>query len=159
MSDSQELIILIDQRLEQARAEIASLEAALAAVAAPDGDGATNGSASPTRRRAAASRARTGTAEATKRRTPRKAAKPVQVVPAGKIEALLTGTQGLTTSALADLAGGDRRQVLTLLREMEAAGQVRRSGERRATRWHAITDEDRVAARVAELERQRKQPA
>ncbi len=61
----------------------------------------------------------------------------------------------MSTSDLAVQTGGDRQQLLTLLRELEAAGQVRRSGERRNTRWHAITDEDRIAARVAELERQR----
>ncbi len=61
----------------------------------------------------------------------------------------------MSTADLAVQTGGDRHQLLTLLRELEAAGQVRRSGERRSTRWHAITDEDRIAARVAELERQR----
>jgi hypothetical protein len=30
---------------------------------------------------------------------------------------------------------------------------VRRSGQRRGTRWYLITDDDRIAARVAELER------
>jgi hypothetical protein len=60
----------------------------------------------------------------------------------------------MTTAELVTQTGGDRQQLLTLLRELEAAGEVRRSGERRATRWHVITDEDRIAARVAELERQ-----
>jgi hypothetical protein len=41
--------------------------------------------------------------------------------------------------------------VLVLLRELEAAGRVRRSGQRRGTRWHAITDEERIAERAAEL--------
>jgi hypothetical protein len=76
------------------------------------------------------------------------------VVPAGKLVTLLGSSEGMTTSDLADQTGGDRQQLLTLLRELEAAGQVRRSGERRNTRWHVITDEDRIAARVAELERQ-----
>jgi hypothetical protein len=42
--------------------------------------------------------------------------------------------------------------VLALLKEQESAGQVRRSGTRAATRWHVITDEDRIAIRAAELE-------
>jgi DNA-binding transcriptional ArsR family regulator len=85
-----------------------------------------------------------------------KPAKRGEVVPAGKLEALLSSGDGMSTSELAERTGGDRQQVLTLLRELEAAGQVRRSGDRRNTRWHAITDEDRIAARVAELERQSK---
>jgi hypothetical protein len=76
-------------------------------------------------------------------------------VPAGKLQALLIGSGGMSTGDLVDQTGGDRQQVLTLLRELEAAGEVRRTGERRGTRWHAVTDEDRIAARVAELERQR----
>jgi predicted transcriptional regulator len=79
------------------------------------------------------------------------------VVPAGKLVTVLAAGDGLSTAELADQTGGDRQQLLTLLRELEASGQVRRSGERRNTRWHAITDEDRIAARVAELEAQSRQ--
>jgi hypothetical protein len=97
----------------------------------------------------------TASAGARSRRTRRAPARRrAQVVPAGKLVTLLGSNEGMTTSDLADQTGGDRQQLLTLLRELEAAGQVRRSGERRNTRWHVITDEDRIAARVAELERQ-----
>jgi hypothetical protein len=81
------------------------------------------------------------------------------IVPAGKLELLLADTGGLTTSALAEQSNGDRDQVLTLLRELEAAGRIRRSGQRRSTRWHVITDEDRVAQRAAELAARRKTAA
>jgi hypothetical protein len=74
-----------------------------------------------------------------------------EVVPAGKLELLLAGTDGLTTTILAQRANGSREQVLTLLRELEAAGRVRRTGVRRSTRWHVVTDEDRIAERAAEL--------
>ena len=37
------------------------------------------------------------------------------------------------------------------LRALEEAGQVRRSGQRRGTRWNSITDEDRIQERAAEL--------
>ena len=53
-------------------------------------------------------------------------------------------------------ANGDRDQVLTLLRELEAAGRIRRTGQRRSTRWHVITDEDRIRERAAELASRRK---
>ncbi|HWE08328.1 MAG TPA: hypothetical protein VG325_03175 [Solirubrobacteraceae bacterium] len=149
MPHSQEIIISIDRRIAEARSEIASLEAALAAIG--NRDGAAPAAASAPRSRA------NGTAPAsrTRRRSPRK---PGDVVPAGKLQALLTGGDGMSTGQLVDRTGGDRQQVLTLLRELEADGQVRRTGERRGTRWHAITDEDRIAARVAELERQRSRP-
>jgi DNA-binding IclR family transcriptional regulator len=77
-------------------------------------------------------------------------------VAAGKLELLLSKADGVTTSELAEQANGDRDQVLVLLRELEAAGRVRRSGQRRGTRWHAITDEDRIQQRAAELAALRK---
>lgn len=58
----------------------------------------------------------------------------------------------MTTRQLSQATDGDPGQILTLLKEQEAAGEVRRTGSRAATQWHAITDEDRIAARVAELE-------
>ncbi len=107
--------------------------------------------------RAAPAQATTRARKARKARRTRPA-RGAEVVPAGKLVTLLGG-DGMSTSELAGQTGGDRQQLLTLLRELEAAGQVRRSGERRNTRWHAITDEDRIAARVAELERQRSRKA
>lgn len=74
------------------------------------------------------------------------------VVPAGKLEVLLAGSDGSTTAALAKRAGGSRSQILTLLREMEKTGRIHRTGDRRTTRWHLITDEERIRARAAELE-------
>jgi hypothetical protein len=62
-----------------------------------------------------------------RRRTRAKADRSVEVVPAGKLELLLSDTGGLATSALAVRANADRDQVLTLLRELETAGRVRRT--------------------------------
>jgi hypothetical protein len=93
--------------------------------------------------------ARTRARPARKRRAKAKGA--VQVAAAGKLEVLLSATDGLTTAALAEQASADRDQVLTLLREMETAGRVRRTGQRRSTRWHAITDEERIQQRAAQL--------
>lgn len=58
---------------------------------------------------------------------------------------------GLTTAALAEHSGAQRDQVLGLLRDREQTRRVRRTGQRRATRWHVITDEDRIRERAAEL--------
>jgi hypothetical protein len=86
-----------------------------------------------------------------RRRRRARAKRTTEVVPAGKLEQLLSESDGLTTAALASQANGRPDQVRTLLRELEAAGRIRRTGERRGVRWHAITDEDRIAARAAEL--------
>ena len=64
---------------------------------------------------------------------------------------LLANSDGLTTAALAEQAGADRDQKLLVLRELVESQRVRRTGQRRATRWHAITDEDRIHERAAEL--------
>lgn len=138
MRTTEAIVDSIDNRLRELNQEIASLTAARTAL-----DGQEDGpaaSAPPARRRSAARRAR---------RSNRTRA--VEVVPAGRLEMLLSENGGLTTSVLAQRTNGDRDQVLTLLRELEAAGRIRRSGQRRSTRWHAITDEDRIRERAAEL--------
>jgi hypothetical protein len=83
-----------------------------------------------------------------RRRRRTRARKPLSAETA---EQLLANSDGLTTVALAERAGADRDQVLALLRELEQAQRIRRTGQRRATRWHAITDEDRIRERAAEL--------
>jgi hypothetical protein len=75
----------------------------------------------------------------------------VEVVGAGNLERLLSDTGGLATSELADRVDADRDRVLTMLRELEMAGRVRRTGQRRSTRWHTITDGERIQERAAEL--------
>lgn len=181
MSRLSELIDSIDGRLGEAKQEIASLEAARTALNA----NSTALTTIPTLAKRARARKIAAAAAASKapavvkgsarsdapqgsspaqgkpvRPARRRVAKATKVktaiVPAGTIEVLLSGSESLTTTALAEQANGNRDHVLTVLRELETAGKVRRSGERRSVRWHAITDEDRVAARVAELEAQSK---
>jgi hypothetical protein len=138
MPTTDQIIDSIENRLRELSAEIATLNAARAALQP----------ASPNRvsqDRTALSR-RNG-----RRRRDPKPRRSSEVVPAGKLELLLSNTGGLTTSELAERANGDRDQVLVLLRELEAAGRIRRAGQRRGTRWHAITDEERIRDRAAEL--------
>lgn len=125
-----DIVTNIDRRLVEVRAEVKHLEAARTALA--------NGS-----RPVPAPRPRA------RRKTARAA---YEVVPVGKLKAVLTGSEGMRTRDLAQATNGDPAQVLALLKEEESAGQVRRTGTRAATRWHVITDEDRIAARAAELE-------
>lgn len=74
------------------------------------------------------------------------------VMTADTVEQVLRSSQdGITTAAIAEQGKAKPGQVLALLRELEATGKARRSGQRRGTRWHRITDEDRIHARAAEL--------
>ncbi len=125
-----DIVTNIERRLAEARAEVAHLEGARVALL--------NGSPSARVRKPRAARRQPPTAR-------------YEVVPAGKLTALLAGSEGMRTAELAKAANGARAQVLALLKEQETAGEVRRSGTRAATRWHVITDEDRIAARAVEL--------
>jgi hypothetical protein len=83
-----------------------------------------------------------------------------RAVAAETVERLLADTPaGLSANAVAQRAGTGYGRTLKLLHELEAAGQVRRSGARRSTGWQLITDEDRIAQRAAELERLRSTPS
>jgi hypothetical protein len=131
-----EIVTSIDQRLAEAKAEITQLEGARQALL-------DSGAAAVKSNR--------------RRMTPRKAGRrPNEVVPAGKLTALLDGSPGMSTSQLAQATNGRPDQILALLRELEKTDQVRRSGVRRGTRWHLITDEDRIATRAAQLAAQSK---
>lgn len=127
ITDMSDLVANIDSRIANARQEIDQLEGARRALVT------NQQSAQPRRIRKASSQP-----------------KP-QVVPAGKLTALLADSEGMSTSELAKATNGKADQILGLLRELEEADQVRRTGERRGTRWHLITDEDRISARAAEL--------
>ena len=146
MRTTQAVVDTIDSRLRELNQEIETLTAARTALDGRE-DGATDaiGHAPPAVRKPRR-RSSGGTGRA-RRRTTRTA----EVVPAGRLESLLSENGGLTTSVLAERTNGNRDQVLTLLRELEAEGRIRRSGQRRSVRWHAITDEDRIRERAAEL--------
>jgi hypothetical protein len=160
MPTTDQILDSIENRLRDLNAEIDTLTAAREALertnGQPEKPAEPDEPARPPEPPAASSGTdgRSRQAKATRsRRRPRRARakRSFDVVPAGKLELLLSGGEGLTTSALADRANGDRDQVLMLLRELEAAGRVRRTGQRRGTRWHVITDEERIEQRAAEL--------
>jgi hypothetical protein len=135
-----DIVTSIDERLTAAKAEIAQLEGAREALINGDAPAVT-----PKVRRVSR-----------KARSPKTVRRDDTVVPAGKLTALLHGSAGMSTSELARATTGRPDQILGLLRELEKADQIRRSGERRGTRWHLITDEDRIAARAAEIAGQSK---
>lgn len=133
MTFIEELHQTIDRRLQELRAEITKIEDARRAL--------TNGSAKP-----AATEPQREEVKARRRR------QQPQALTAEQLQLILAGSaDGLSTAAIAEQGNADPTQVLTLLRKLETTGRVRRSGARRGTRWHQITDEDRIADRAAEL--------
>jgi hypothetical protein len=128
---TEDIVAAIDRRISEANGQIDQLQKARQRLIEQDAE-------PPARPR------RTRAKRASRRAGP-------GIVPAGKLTTLLGSSDGMTTAQLASAANGKPDQVRVLLRELEATQQVRRSGQRRSTRWHLITDEDRVAARAAEL--------
>jgi len=182
MRTTQEIVESIDKRLRELDDEIRTLVAARVAL-----DGQENGPSrrpparvTNRRNRAANATSRTNRAAQLRRessagvsadlapRSRKRARNPsrtrtraaaLTVVTAESVESLLSANGGLTTSALAEQTGGNRDHMLKLLRDLETDGRVRRTGQRRGTRWQTITDEDRIRERAAELEATRKRPA
>jgi len=180
MRTTQEIVESIDKRLRELTDEIKTLDAARVALDGQENRPSERPPASVTQRRRppASVSSRTNTPAQSRRETsaevsaespPRsrkrarttsraRARGALKTIPADGVESLLSESGALTTSALVEKTGGNRDHVLRLLRELETAGRVRRIGQRRATRWQTITDEDRIRARAAELEATRKRP-
>lgn len=135
----EQLVQSIDGHIRELNGEITSLQEARATLVA--NGSATTPSRRPRARRAARRKRSAGT---------------THVLLADAAERMLAEGDGLTTAALAKQAAADRDQVLALLRELEAAGRVRRTGQRRATRWHLVTEEDWIRERAAELASRRR---
>jgi hypothetical protein len=175
MTRMENIIASIDERLRSLDEEIRTLTAALVALDGRDVPGTSERRRRPAERvtrghdvtaaPATPEPVRDGVEEAcreisapapeTSRARAKRARRPkpgsVEVVAASQLEALLSENGGMTTSVLADRVDGRREQILAALRGLEASGRVRRSGRRRSTRWHAITDEERIEKRAAEL--------
>jgi FaeA-like protein len=181
MRTTQEIVDAIDGRLRELNEEIETLDAARSALDAREIRPAGKSSVGAPDRRRSTPRAssvrpappqsgreasaetpgdsaprRPARTQRTSRPRPSRALKPI---PAERLESLLSEYGGLTTSALAEQTSVSRGQVLSLLRKLEAAGRIRRTGQRRGTRWHAFSDEDRIRERAAELESRRRRAA
>jgi len=181
MKTTDELVQAIDRRLGELKDEIKTLDAARVALDGRENRPSMGPPASVTYPRKSPPRASSHTKRSapTRREIPaevsaetaRRARKRARTTSRARgrealravaddlVESLLIENGGLNTSALAEKSGANRDHVLSLLRELETAGRVRRTGQRRSTRWHVITDEDRIRERAAQLEATRKRPA
>ena len=149
----------IEARLTELQSEIVTLETARAALHASAPTAAGNGADPAPSAPTAAGNGAGGDAAPTRaprraRRKPRKSEQRVEVLLAGKLEAMLGEAQdGLSAITISKRANAGYKQVRDLLRELEASGQVRRTGTRRTSVWKLITEEEQIAERAAELER------
>jgi hypothetical protein len=148
MSATEEIRQLIEGRLRAIEAEVGSLNDTLKRLDA-------TGEPSPTRSNGRA-RAKRPPNPAPARSGSRRPPAPVT---AESLERVLNEANGISAGELAERIGTDRIRVLARLKQLEARGDVRRTGERRATRWYVVTDEDRIRERAAELERRSRRSA
>lgn len=173
MSDSQQILAVIETRLIEAREEIAALQAARGVLtgstqrtrSAPRTNSRLGG-----RRRTGVSRSTTGRAPANvaaatlvaparaknalaAKRSPSTRAPRAQTLGDGAIERFLReNADGLSAAALTKITGASHARVTARLRDLEQVGEVRSSGSRRTSLWRMVTDEQRIAERAAELE-------
>ena len=147
--DVDEVTAANEQRIAAAQAAIASLEVARSVLAGVD---ALAGKAPRPGQPEIGGAARPRSRSAMRQRRPRRPSG----TDAAELKRLLAEDDGgLSGSALAELAGVPPATVRAQLRELERSGEVRSAGERRGRRWTLVTDEDRIAQRVAERERSR----
>jgi hypothetical protein len=94
---------------------------------------------------------RGGRAAAPAPRTSRRRSR--ELDPAQIVDLLRASANGLSLAALAKELNVGAAKIRTQLNELQRSGQVRSEGSRRTSRWRLVTDEERIADRVAELER------
>jgi hypothetical protein len=83
-----------------------------------------------------------------------KSGEPEEGLVAGTLETMLGESKdGLSAIAMSRRANAGYDQVVDLLRKLESARRVRRTGSRRTSLWRVNTDEGRPAERAAEPER------
>lgn len=145
------LVKAIDARLASIHAQIASLEVARSVLSGVNAVGGRHANGHddhhPRQRRQPAARHRP---------RPRR---PGPDLSPGELERLLetdTTGGGISAAALARQAGVPRAMVIARLSGLERDGRVRGLDRGRARRWRLVPDEERIALRAAELERQRR---
>jgi hypothetical protein len=177
MPDRPQIADSIVRRLTEASEEIASLQAARAvltaaakppsrsspgvqrsgargarAKAARQFEKGSKGSSTPARRPAAPSLDSSSAAVKVTDRSPVAPRRRSRGLAPGQIEDLLRESpDGLSATALVKQTEGSAAKVRDRLRELERSGEARQSGSGRTSVWRLLSDEDRIAARAAEL--------
>jgi predicted Rossmann fold nucleotide-binding protein DprA/Smf involved in DNA uptake len=134
MSGTEDLRRSLEARLEELTKEASVVRDALQAL-----DGGSSKPKATTARREPPPAANTKPTRTRQARRKRVHPQPTEVVPADKLEKLVAKSDDISTANLAKQASAEPDQVLALLRELDKDGKVRRTGQRRGTRWHAIS--------------------
>lgn len=143
----------ITQVIEQLKAQLAETEANAqrlrTAIEALEGSVAT--SPAPARGR------RSPRGRATRQRTTNgRSAGKVALTP--DVVVSLVTPEGVPAREIRAKVNGSDNQVLKVLKDLESEGKVKRTGQRRATKWHRVTENGRSAARAAKPTRRARQP-
>jgi hypothetical protein len=146
----------IEARIAELKHEIALLEAARSALR---GQHTRRTAVAASNRNAGERRRKTTTPRKPRRRSrtdpsaAEKSGKPVEGLGAGTLETMLSESEaGLSAIALSRRANAGYDQVLDLLRKLESAGKVRRTGSRRTEPLADGHRQEQIAERAAELE-------
>jgi predicted Rossmann fold nucleotide-binding protein DprA/Smf involved in DNA uptake len=142
----------ITQVIEQLKAQLAETEADAqrlrTAIEALEGSVAT--SPAPARAR------RSARGRATRQRTSNGRTGKVALTP--DVVVKLVTPEGVPARDIRSQVNGSDNQVLKVLKDLESEGKVKRTGQRRATKWHLVTENGRSAARAAKPTRRARQP-
>jgi predicted Rossmann fold nucleotide-binding protein DprA/Smf involved in DNA uptake len=143
----------ISQVIEQLRAQLAETEAdaqrlrtAIEAL-----EGSVESRPAPARAR----RSARGRATRTRSSNGRAASK-VALTPDVVID--LVTPEGVPARDIRSKVNGSDNQVLKVLKDLESEGKIKRTGQRRATKWHRVSGNAAVAASVAKPTRRARQP-
>ena len=70
----------------------------------------------------------------------------------------LVTPEGVPARDIRSKVNGSDNQVLKVLKDLESEGKIKRTGQRRATKWHLVTENGRSATRAAKPTRRARQP-
>jgi hypothetical protein len=133
----------LTQVIDQLRAQLAETEANAqrlrTAIEALEGS-AESAAVAPRGRRSA--RGRATRQRASNGRTAGKVALTPDVV------VRLVTPEGVPAREIRSQVNGSDNQVLKVLKDLESEGKIKRTGQRRATKWHRVTGSDQAAARA-----------
>jgi predicted HTH transcriptional regulator len=70
----------------------------------------------------------------------------------------LVTPEGVPAREIRSQVNGSDNQVLKVLKDLESEGKIKRTGQRRATKWHLVTENGRAASAATKPTRRARQP-
>jgi hypothetical protein len=89
---------------------------------------------------------RSARGRATRQRTSNGRAGKVALTP--DVVVKLVTPEGVPAREIRSQVNGSDNQVLKVLKDLESEGKIKRTGQRRATKWHRVTGSDQVSTRT-----------